>query len=643
MIGVSTDFISAMTEPTKELRAYLSSEDGLIKSSDDLLGFKLSGEGGLGRTTMRRIDARFKGTHDLLGKEVIPAFGVILPDSSIEFVEYGSFLITEQTISLDTGDSTVVGYDLMIKTMVPYSPLPVEYPITLKVFAQMVCSQCGLELATDSFVHDDWSVDMELYENIDGITCRDILVEIAKASASICIIGTDDKVHIKYITETGDTLTYSNLLRLKLEQEYGEINSVVLSRTPQEDNIYMRDDASIEANGLTEFKIENNQIIDKDRDGAMQAIYDALHGISYYPFEADTEGHGWYEIGDRLTIQTDTGTNSVVVFDFSLTLDGGIKEKIRAEEPSKTLTQYQFATVINRRIKMAEIQVDKQGNTITSLVKDMYATDGLVNENFTQIFQDIDNIINAVQTSGGSNLLRNSVMFAFDNSGLPLEWGVSGSGTLEIKASNESISAGGFSGNVFVLNNKTVIQRVTVNIGSTYTFSCKVKKDAVGTGYIRIFNDQEEQRIDFLNGQAPFYADYEIRPLEPTMGYYDVEIYGSVLSNLTITDAMFSLGEFRTQWTQANGEIMNTQVNINVEGVLVRSSVYVGDYTVMSPLEFAGYSVVNGVLTKVFSLNKDTTEIKKLLVSNEMAMPPIKIVPITTGSVQGWAFVPMGA
>jgi len=103
---------------------------------------------------------------------------------------------------------------------------------------------------------------------------------------------------------------------------------------------------------------------------------------------------------------------------------------------------------------------------------------------------------------------------------------------------------------------------------------------------------------------------------------------------------MFSVGEYRSQWSQANGEIMNTQVNINENGVLVKSSIYQGDYTVMSPLEFAGYSKINGVITKVFSLNKDTTLVKKMESEDEIKMIPIKIVPITSGDLQGWAFVP---
>ena len=131
-----------------------------------------------------------------------------------------------------------------------------------------------------------------------------------------------------------------------------------------------------------------------------------------------------------------------------------------------------------------------------------------------------------------------------------------------------------------------------------------------------------------------------IKELSPKDSYYIVEFYGSTDSDATFTDNMFALGEYKSQWTQANGEIMNTQVNVNLNGVLVKSSVYLGDYTVMSPLEFAGYSNVSGTLTKVFSLNKDVTYMDKAQIKKELRMVPIKVVPVTSGDLQGWAFVP---
>lgn len=651
MIAISNDFKTAMKQPVKELDAYIKlDEDNKITSADDLISFKISCDTGMCKTAMRKLEGKYLGEHNLLGQWVHVGFGVKLPNGTFEYLDYGSFLITEITTTKDTGVTQIIGYDKMINSMTKYSKLNIEYPITLYEYTQILCSRCGLILGNETFTHADWLINQELWENINGITYRDILVQIAQVTASTCIISNDDKVYFKSIYNTEETLTYDNMKKLKLEPIYGEINSVVLSRTPQEDNIYMRDEESIQANGLTEYKIENNEIIDKDRDNAMTPIYNALHGISYYPFETTTEGLGWYEIADNFDIINDTGdTFNTTLFNFSITIDGGIKEILKTVAETKTQTQYQYATTIAKRVKNTEIIVNKQKQYIEELVTDMYEEDGVVHENFTKVYQDINNIINSVQNSGGSNLIKNSVMFAYDDNNIPNNWEVEGDGNLIISSSPEALASGGASGHVFTLLNKKVTQRVYVKVDSNdipakektyYTFSTKIKKDVTGTCYVKLYNSTEEHIIQLNEGEDSFYGEYEIKALLPKDNYYDIEFYGSADSNATFTDNMLAVGEYKTQWTQASGEIMNTQVNINLDGVLVKSSIYLGDYTVMSPLEFAGYSNINGTITKVFSLNKDTTLVKKLEAEDEVKMVPIKIVPITAGDLQGWAFVP---
>lgn len=651
MIAVSNDFKTAMKQPIKELDAYIKIDDeNSITSADDLISFKLSCDTGMCKTAMRKLEAKYLGEHNLLGQWVHVGFGVKLPNGTFEYLDYGSFLITEITTVKDTGVTSITGYDKMINSMKEYSKLITEYPMNLYDYTKKLCLACGLELANDTFTNADWEISQELWENINGITYRDILVQIAQATASTCIITNEDKVYFKYITDTKEQLTYDNMKKLKLEPKYGEINSVVLSRTPQEDNIYMRDEESIQTNGLTEYKIENNEIIDKDRDSAMTPIYNILHGIGYYPFETTTEGLGWYEIADNFNIINDTGDKfNTTLFNFSIQIDGGIKETLKTVADTKTQTQYQYATIIAKRVKNTEIIVNKQEQYIEQLVTDMYEEDGVVHENFTKIYQDIDEIVNSVQNSGGSNLIKNSVMFAYDEKNNPNNWEVEGDGTLNITSSAEALSSGGLSGHIFTLLDKTVRQKVSVKLDSDdipaeqkvyYTFSTKIKKDVTGMCYVKLYNSNEEHIIQLNEGDSSFYGDYEIKALLPKDTYYIVEFYGSSDSNATFTDNMLAIGEYKTQWTQANGEIMNTQVNINLDGVLVKSSVYLGDYTVMSPLEFAGYSNINGNITKVFSLNKDTTLVKKLEAEDEVKMVPIKIVPITTGDLQGWAFVP---
>ena len=650
MIVVSDDFKTAMTQPVKELQAYIDGEGHSIRDSDDLINFKVGADGGLCKSVMRKLEAKYLGDHNLLGQWVTAGFGVKLAGGAYEYLKYGSFLVSELTITKDTGETNIVAYDKMINTMKPYTKLDIEYPVDLFTYTQRLCEACGLELGNTSFtVHGDWVIDRELWENINGITYRDIFAQIAQATVSTCIVGNDDKIYFKTITSTGERLTYDNLFKLKLEDKYGEVNSVVLARTPQEDNVYHRDEESVKAYGLTEFKIENNEILDKDRDRAIAPIFEALKGLTYYPFEATTEGLGWYEVGDGFTIVTDTGDEfNTALFNINITVDGSLKETLKTTAESKTQTQYQYATTLSKRVKNTEIIVNKQEDYIKQLVSDMYEENGVVNEKYTQIYQNIDEIINSVQNSGGNNLLKDSVMFAYGNDNENPDakiWEVEGDGALNINSDATSLANGGLSGHGFSLVGKIARQRVPVKVSAKdeatyYTFSTKIKKDAVGSCYVKLYNTSESYIIEVPSGVSAYYADYEIKALSPKEPYYIVEFYGSADSNAFFTDNMLAVGEYRSQWTQANGEVMNTQVNINLNGVLVKSSVYRGDYTVMSPLEFAGYSNINGVITKVFSLNKDITVVKKLEAEDEVKMVPMKIVPITEGELQGWAFVP---
>lgn len=650
MINVSDDFKTAMKQPVKELQAYLSSGDISINDSDDLISFKISCSTNMCKTAMRKLEAKYLGEHNLLGEWVHAGFGVRLPSGEFEYLDYGSFLVSEITYSKDTEITTVVGYDKMINTMTEYKKLEVNYPMKLIDYTRKLCEECHLILKNTTFdTHNNWLITKELWENISGITYRDIFVQIAQITGTTCIIS-DDKLYFKKLTNTNEQLTYDNMKKLKLEPIYGEINSVVLSRTPQEDNIYMKDDESIAVNGLTEFKIENNEIIDKDRDNAMTPIYNALHGITYYPFETSTEGLGWYEIADSFDIINDAGdVYNTSLFNFTISIDGGIKETLKTVADSKTQTQYQYATTIDKRVKNTEIIVNKQEQYIESLVTDVYSENGKISENFTKVYQDIENIINSVQNSGGNNLIKNSVMFAYDDNKLPKEWEISPKDTGEIimQSNTESLTQGCLSGHSFTLLDKVAIQTVNVKKDSSdipeenktyYTFSTSIKKATTGNCYIKIYNSNEQYIIQLEAGESAFYKSYELKLL-PKDTYYTFEFYGSSDSDATFTDNMLSIGSYKSQWTQASGEIMNTQVNINLDGVLVKSSVYLGDYTVMSPLEFSGYSNINGSITKVFSLNRDTTIVRKLKAENEITMTPLKIVPITTGDLQGWAFV----
>ncbi|KAF0092168.1 MAG: PblB [Fusobacteria bacterium] len=406
MISISSAFKTAMKAPFKELKAYIKLPDNTyIRSEDDLISVRVSGEGALCKTLMKKFEGKFLGEYNLLGLEVNVGIGVKVAGGTYEYIDYGKFLITETTSIKESETTTVVGYDLMIKTMKAYEPFA-TYPINLIDFAGGIAGQCGLTLGNTVFVNSTWSVPSELYENIKNISYRDIITQIAEASGSIAMIGSDDKLYFKSIYDTAEQITYENLFKLKLEPEYGPINSVVLSRQPQEDNIALVDQASIDLNGLTEVKISNNWLVDHNREDAITPIFNQLEGIRYYPFEASTEGLGWYEVGDMVEILNDQSEAfGTMILSVSILVDGGIKETFLTKAISKTATNYSYAGTVDKRLTNTEIKVDKQGQEIVLI------NEALVNTSI--IYKQEEPPLNPVINDLWLNL-SNNIVYRFD-------------------------------------------------------------------------------------------------------------------------------------------------------------------------------------------------------------------------------------
>ena len=282
--------------------------------------------------------------------------------------------------------------------------------------------------------------------------------------------------------------------------------------------------------------------------------------------------------------------------------------------------------------------------------------DSSILQMFNDMEDDQNKIVLGVKGKGGNNLLYNSVMYAKNRqTGEPLNWTLSGDGTVNPHtADSHAQSKGCLSGNVFTVANKTVTQRVFVQPwddssedNTAYSFSCKVYKEAAGTAQIRIYNDAEdpdnpgvlidEHIIPIDN--ATDYDTFKIEGLHPLTNYYDIEFTTSKNASITVTDVMFAAGEYMSQWTQANGEIMNAYVVINDEGLDVSSRD--GDnYTVVTPERFAGYSKTESTnYEEVFRVDGAETKMKKIKVKNQITMDPIKILPVKSASREGWAWV----
>lgn len=579
-------------------------------------------------------------------------YGLELEDETIEWLPVGEYILGEEPDTTESDYTTFKLYDYMNKFDFDYDASDLV-PCTRLDLLQDMCDKAGVELATTTFLGSDITVNS--YDNT--IKAKTYLSFLSERAGGFAKIGRDGKLYIKSYADT-------DVIELTDEESASAlINSYDVLKTITK--VYYED-----ALNKWEFGTDDGLIIQLSQDNPfsiteeeVETIYNKLNGLSFQSLDVKMWGDPAIDTGDffivygyKTIVQKKWEYNNGFYGNYKSTLKDAetisnvekISTDVQLRRVKATLDEVSGEVDINAtNIKNNESQISNLTLKTDEISTSVTEVQNEVDENYNKVLQTIEQLLISIQNTGGSNLIKNSVMFAYDSDNIPTDWEVSEDGNLTIQSSAEALQSGSLSGHTFTLLNKTVRQKISVKIASDnsdektyYTFSTKIKKDKTGTCYVKLSNSNEEYIIELGEGESSFYGDYEIKALLPKDSYYDIEFYGSENSNATFTDNMFAVGEYKTQWSQASGEIMNTQVNINVDGVLVKSSVYEGDYTVMSPLEFAGYSNINGTITKVFSLNKDITEVKKLEAEDEITMIPIKIVPITSGDIQGWAFVP---
>lgn len=641
MISVSDNYITAAKAPVKILQASITIDGNTFLSSDILVSLTKEELGYYFSTVTKSLTFTLLGTDfNLLNKKAQVLIELKHQDS-FESCDLGSFEIYDQTIDFEKKISTFKAFD-KIGSMgkVQYNHGELSFNCSIRNLAAQIADRFDLELTCDDLPNLDYIIKEDLYANINNVTYRDILAEIAGATCSIVKTTDTNLILSKLQTETQEELNYDNLRKLKIEPLYGPINSVVLSRTPQEDNIVVVDQESIDEFGLTEVKLANNEILDDDRELFAQPILDHVDGFSFSPFEATTEGHGWHECGDRIVINSEASQNEVIITSVKLTIDGGIKEIIKGIRPTDTSTNYALAGGISKTIYNTEIKVDKQNQQINSIVSEQASLENKVNENYTSITQNISNVVTSVQNSGGNNLIKNSAMYSLDTNGSPTSWQILGAGTIDISPSAEAAVNGSLSRQNIMLRDKSASQTIEVKADNEeiknktyYSFSCKIKKSAPGSGYILIDDGTESGRwtIELPNSKSSFYEDFIIEEMLPHSSNLNILVYGSEDSDFSITDMMLAPGNYRSQWTQANGEFANTQVTIDTSGVTVHSKTTDGVFTKQTPQDISAY--INNSI--VATINSDSILAPKIKVQKEVNMPPIKIVPQS----DGWAFV----
>ena len=495
----------------------------------------------------------------------------------------------------------------------------------------------------------------KLTDNIyDEVKLENGVAKLIKRVGKLELTGEEEKITHYFTTQAGTIgFKYKNPTEEKIFVQQDSVANIICShfKSISEDATYTtRENRTGVAiyGGYNNFPKYANTIAFwfKVTDQAYMKVTDVASFRNWLKAEKakGTPVTVYYEMREpQITELGRTNLNQVYVTDTHLELGNGIKETIKGVAPTATQTDYARAGGITKTIYNTEIKVDKQKQEIESVVSKQTQVDQKLNEEFTKVTQNIKDVVTTIQTTGGGNLIKNSVGYAKNQDGTLVEWSKNNVGEVKSYTSPESRSYGAISGNAIELKKgASITQRLNVASSGKipYSLSFRAKKGAIGTATVKLSNTIDSFVITIPENKEIIWQNFDLTKIDPSMNYLDVTVSTSNnCEQFLITDLMVNMGDQVVPWVQANGEILNTQVAVNDQGMMVSSSVYSGDYVQITPLGMSGHSNVTGTDEEVFKLNRDVTETSKLSARKEINMDPIKIVPVKDGERPGWYFV----
>lgn len=231
MYQVSDLCKEALKQYKRDLRFRIYMADTLIKENDiiefDITDSIIPGENfELGGAVASTFSAKINNLHGLYenvnfkDKELKVEIGIVLKNDEIEYVPMGVFIVDEY--KEENNFINIEALDDMIKFETEYKS-NLEYPTTVKAILQEICSICNVELATLSFLNEDYIVEKPIEQD----TCRSVLKDIAILAGAWVKINRSGKLVFLTTQETDLEINKDNYIKLDVKEEFFIDNYIV--------------------------------------------------------------------------------------------------------------------------------------------------------------------------------------------------------------------------------------------------------------------------------------------------------------------------------------------------------------------------------------------------------------------------------
>lgn len=202
----------------------------------------------------------------------------------------------------------------------------------------------------------------------------------------------------------GDTIDeeYLKDVNVNFGEKYGPVNSIVLTRAGGSDSVYLKDQESIDENGLCELKIEDNQIMNlNDRADYLPDILEVLDGFEYYTNDFSSTGICYYDLCDRYNVQVGENTYSCVMFNDEVDVTQGLEEIIHTDMPEESETEYKYTSKDDRTINQAYVIAKKADAEVQALASKIVDVSNTISGTHTiQLENAHEGILHRLEISG---------------------------------------------------------------------------------------------------------------------------------------------------------------------------------------------------------------------------------------------------
>ena len=450
LITEDSKFIMTQANAHLVVEQFDDEEVDEIIGAEDIYSVSIINRGEILSTMMKELD--FEIAQDLRIGDVIECQFGLKVGEDYEYVNYGKYMVYEKEYNEDTRTYSYIAYDRMMLTMQDASQefLADLEGRTLANSINVICGKVGLSFnATQQELTDYPNLSKQINEgtftNLQ-ITYRDVLDMICQALGLSMIMNPNDKhLLLKPLNNTPvDTLDEQFLkdTNVSFGEKYGPINSVVLSRSEDFDNIYRRDEESIAENGLHEYKIKDNLImLYDDREDYIDEIFEQLNGLEYYPTDFSSTGITYLDWLDFYNVTIGNKTYKCLMLDDEIEINQGLEENIYSEEPLETVTNYKTSSKTDKEVSFI---VDKQNGSIKAKVsKGEVINEINLDESGAEINADKISLAGKEIKLTGDDITISSTNFNVDKNG-------------NITANNATFNSGTFKGNINTSQNCTV-------------------------------------------------------------------------------------------------------------------------------------------------------------------------------------------